>query len=323
MADEPRDPWKLPALDRLGVELSRLETEGPAADTATAKPRRSRRLILVPSGVAAIVAALVLALNSGGPAGANSVINRAPAAAIRSAAVQFRSSIAISVGHRTLRRFAQSGGIDFASGAYQATFRLVGTTLASEVRSVGGVLYFADTSSTVGRTTRPRWTAARLSAAQQRALGSAPESDAITDPLAVLRVLANTHAPVSRIGASSTDGIPTTQYRASTDLYSILSASGQTNRIPTAYRTIGATLDVWLDHKGRPRRVLETFTEYSPRSVELRVALAFFGYGVPVAVVRPKAAEPNGTLRTGPPAPLVGGPSHIFESLLARPAVGP
>jgi hypothetical protein len=318
MSDDTHDNWRLPVLQRLGAQFKQLE-----AEQADASPMRTRRreLLLIPAGVSATVISVVLLLSSGG-ANARSVINEAPTAAIRSASVQFRSTISIAVGGGTLQRFAQSGALDFARKAYRATLHLAGTKTADELRSLDGVLYVAGTNDASSATRRhTRWTAARLSPDERTALAFAPESDAITDPLAILRVLADIRAPVSRVESGSVDGVPSTRYRASSNLYSVLGASDPSKPHPLAYRQVPATLDAWLDHAGRPRHVLETFSGGTARNpITMRVAIEFLAYGRPVPISAPKGVTPTTTLRSGPPAPLIGAPSRIFEHLLSRPS---
>ncbi|HEX4467255.1 MAG TPA: hypothetical protein VH025_08700, partial [Solirubrobacteraceae bacterium] len=90
MTDEPRDPWRTPTLRRLGAHLRVLEgSSEPESDPRT--PLWRRRSLLGYGGAVAAAAVVVVVLQSGSPARAITVINRAPAAAARSISVAFRS----------------------------------------------------------------------------------------------------------------------------------------------------------------------------------------------------------------------------------------
>ena len=312
MPDGDRDPWRLPTLEAFGHQL-----EGIGAS----ERRPKRRPALVSSGaIVAIVLAVALLLQGGGTAGALSIINRAPAAAIRSATVLYRSAIAISLGNGPARRFTQEGEIDFAGHAYEAKLGVVGSDGGVEWRSVGGVLYRTERARAGGAARRTPWIAARLSTSQRGALAAAPEKDAITDPLAVLRVLAQTTARPVFIGDDQVEGVRCREYRIASNLSSVLRASSGATRLPGVYSRVAAVLDVSLDAAGRPRRVSQRFS-FRPGSGTdvLASVLTFSGYGARVTVAPPPGVTPGSTLHGAAPAPLIGGPSRIYEHLIAHP----
>jgi hypothetical protein len=321
----PPNPWKLPALDELGAQFGRLEQEERTRE-AQHGPRPNRRSwLLIPSGAIAIVLAILLVSQKGELANALSIINRAPAAAVKSASVQFRSAITVTAGGRQIRGFSQTGEISFVTGDYRTTLDAAGTGTGLEWRSVDNVLYLAETQSPGHAGGRTRWIAVRLSRPQRAKLASAPESDALTDPLALLRVLANTRAPVALVGSASIGGVMTKQYRAVTDLVSLLKASSGADTPTAGLGAVTATINVWLDSLGRPRRVVEVLAGESARgATTLTTTINFTGYGKPTEVRPPSGVHPSPTLGGGPPQPLVGGPSRLFERLLlaTRPPSG-
>jgi hypothetical protein len=319
MTDTSKDPWRSPSLQNLRGEFARLER---AAGTPQAQPTsrrvRRRRALVAPGGLAALALALVILLQSGGPAGALSIINRAPEAARRSKSVRFRSSTTVSIDGNTIQRLSQTGEIGFATGSYRTALRVGSTGQILERRSTGGILYVSQLSKLAFAA---GWVAVRLSRVQRAALASGPESDAFTDPVALLRTLAHTSSPVQRVGRETVDGAWTTRYRAISDLAAVLSASAGARATPSAYRSVFAMLDVWLDRNGRPRRVIESFTGHATgRTASLRTETEFSGYGVPVEVRAPAGVRPSPALRGSLPNPLAAAPSRLFERIFfARP----
>jgi hypothetical protein len=276
-----------------------------------------RRLIAAPGSAIAIALAFVLFFGSGGPAGALSVLNRAPAAAIRSKSVRFGSTILITVNGQTRRAFTEHGELDFADGSYGATLVLTGAGGGLERRSIGGVLY----TSQVGRggetPDQRRWVGARLAKSQRGTLAALPGSDALTDPRALLRILGHLQSPSKRIGTGMVDGTTTTEYRVTTTLSALLRASSESlgGRLDTG--RVKAELDVWIDQEGRPRRVAERLVAPSAAgAVTLLSTTTFTGYGQSVTVAAPRASRKSPTSRPLSLSRLGGAPTRIFESLL-------
>lgn len=323
MLGDTDEPWRLPALKRLASEFGELERVRGGRPARSRPPRRRLAGLVAPPAVVAAALAVLFALQSG-PAGALSIINQAPAAAARSTYVRFSSGISLTRNGRELIGFSQTGQIDFAHGDYRTSLSIAQADATIEWLTVGGVLYLSTRHQPQRGSSRIQRLAFRLTPAQRRKLASAPESDAITDPLAVLRLLANTRAPVKRVGSATLDGVPTTRYRLATDLAAILRASSSGGRGHAAYRRVDAVLDVWLDKQGRPRRVKETLTgPASEGAIELRTTIRFSGYGSPVGIQAPAGVTPEPTLAGGLPKLLTGTPSHAFERLLGASPKGP
>lgn len=310
-----RDPWRLPSLDRLGSQLRRLEEEDEGR-RAGLRGGRGRLLGLAGVILAAALTILIV-VDAGQRAAALSVINRAPGLAARSTSVSFSAAISIAVDGREIRRLSQLGEIDFASGAYRTALELGGASGVLERRRAAGVLYISETSRGGRVSPASRWVATNLTAAQRVALTPAPGADAFTDPLALLGVLAKTHSPVRILGRDSIDGVPTTRYRLVSDLATVLGESADGAREPRAYRAVRATLTVWLDRQGRPRRVAELFSGTSllgPATLE--TVTTFFGYGQPVSIQAPSGVRPSAARPGGGSGSLAGNPSRLFERLL-------
>jgi hypothetical protein len=312
MTMDPRNPWRFPSLEELGSGFDRLER----SEHRSAEPRRRARsrLVALPAVGAVLAGAIALVLAVGGPAGAVSKINRAPAAAIRSRSVRFHSVIYIFEGAQQVAHLTQDGEIDFAQSAYRAVTQRGGEQ--HEWRSVGGVFYVTQARASSSR--HGGWVAVRLTRGQRAKLALAPETDAVTDPLAVLRILADTHAPVGLVERGVVDGVPASRYRAATDLGSILRASDPAAKPRPIYRVVGAALDVWLDRQNRPLRVVEALEGASVHGeIAMRTVITFSAYGSATDIRAPANVQPTRSLRAGPPTPLVGGPTHIFERLVA------
>jgi hypothetical protein len=308
MSPQSRDPWRLGVLDRLGAQLRDLES----ADAA----RRRRRRVSISGG---LVAALIVAfafLDMGQLARALSPVNRAPAAAAASESVRFHSTITIAVSGRRQSRFAELGEIDFARRAYRTTLEL-GQGEAVEQRRVDGVLYIAQLPGGRGQRAPIRWLGFPLAHEATTTFASAPESAEFTSPLVLLDELGGTRAPVKVVDTEDLHGVPTTLYRLQTNLASLLSASPGAASQPASYRDIGATLTVWLDRHGRPRRVDETFAGTSSvREASITTVTDFTGYGQPVAVRAPAKLSVTAKHSIVAPTPLAASPSRFFERLL-------
>jgi hypothetical protein len=283
---------------------------------APGKGRRRRR-ISISGGLAAAVIAILALVLTGRVADALSPINRAPAAAAAAESVHFSSAITIALGGRQRERFTEQGQIDFAKGDFSTTLSLGQAGGTVERRIVGGVFYIAQ----VRRGARPargvHWIALRLADGQRASFTSAPEGDAFTDPPVLFRAMARTRAPVRIVGAENIDGVRITHYRLSTDLASFLHASSPSGQTSTSYRKVAAILNVWLDGRGRPRRVDEAFAgagALGPARITTRID--FTGYGEPVAVRAPARTFVTSERRIATPGPLFADPSRLFERLL-------
>jgi hypothetical protein len=313
VTQQVHDPWRLPALEQFGSELRRLEEEDRSPNIQRTKQRR--RLLALAGGALASALAILIAFDGGQRAIALSVINRAPALAAKSLSVAFRSVTTIVVGGRQVREFSESGGIDFATAAYRTALEIPGSGLV-ERRRVGGILYGLDTRRSRLVVGHPQWVAVPLTHPQQAALTPAPGANAITDPLALLSLLAHTPSVVTRIGEESIEGIPATHYRLNTDLASVLSESYGHPAEPAGYRMVKATLDVWLDRQGRPLRVAEHLAGDSPLGVAtLQAVTTFSNYGQRVQILAPRGVHPSPILSGGLRSHAAD-PSHIFERLL-------
>jgi hypothetical protein len=305
---ESRDPWRLPVLDRIGAQLRDLERA-----EAT---RRRRRRISISGGLVAALVAVFAFLDMGQLARALSPINRAPAAAAASESVRFSSTITITVNGRQYGRFTEHGDIDFARRTYRTTLEL-GHGEAIEQRRVDGILYIAQLPGGRGQHAPIRWRAVPLAHEAATTFASAPESEEFTSPLVLLDELGGTRAPVKLVGTEDLHGVPTTLYRLQTNLASLLSASPGAGSQPAAYRGIGATLTVWLDRHGRPRRVDETVAGASSvGAASITTVTDFTGYGQPVAVRAPAKLSVTAKRSILAPSPLAASPSRFFEWLL-------
>jgi hypothetical protein len=308
MNPQSRDPWRLPVLDRLGAQLRELER-------AEATRRRRRRISLSGGLVAALVVALAV-LTMGQLAKALSPVNRAPAAAAASESVRFSSTITITVNGHQYGRFTEHGDIDFARRNYRTTLEL-GHGEAIEQRRVDGLLYIAQLPGGRGQRAPIRWQSAPLAHEASGAFASAPESEEFTSPLVLLDELGGTRAPVKVVGMKDLGGVPTTLYRLQTNLASLVSASPGAAGPPSSYRGIGATLTVWLDRHGRPRRVDETVAGTSTGGeASITTVTDFTGYGQPVAVRAPSKLSVRAKRSIPAPSPLAASPSRSFERLL-------
>jgi hypothetical protein len=314
MSRQSRDPWRLGALERLGAQLRDLESADRRVQ-ARATRRRRRRVSISGGLVAALIAIFALVVTDR-VAHALSPINRAPAAAAASESVRFRSTIAITVNGRRQERFTEDGEIDFVRRNYSTTLQL-GHGEAIEQRRVDGVLYIAQLPGARSRHAPIRWRAVPLAHEASTTFASAPESEEFTSPLVLLDELGGTRAPVEVVGTEDLNGVPTTRYRLQTSLASLLSASPGAASQPDSYRGVGATLTVWLDAHGRPRRVDETVAGASSAGeASIATVTDFTGYGKPVAVRAPTKLSVMAKRRIVAPSPLAASPSRLFERLL-------
>ena len=310
------DPWRVKAIERLGAQFRDLESAEHEVRVRAAGRRRRRISI---SGVlaAAAIAILTLVL-TGRVANALSPINRAPAAAAASESVRFHSTITITVnGGQPYGRFTEHGEIDFARRNYRTTLQLGPGGGAIEQRRVDGVLYVAQLPGGRSPRTPIRWLGFPLAHEAATTFASAPESEEFTSPLVLLDELGGTRARVKVVGTEDLDGVPTTLYRLQTNLASLLSASPGAASPPLSYPGIGATLTVWLDRHGRPRRVDETVAGASSAGeASITTLTDFTGYGQPVAARAPTKLSVKAKHSILAPSPLAASPSRSFERLL-------
>jgi hypothetical protein len=305
------DPWRLPALDKLGAQLRSLE-DAHRPDSASASRRLWRPISISGAGVAAALVVALVFIDTGRPASALSAITHAPTAAAEARSVRFQSTVKIVISGGVFRGFRETGQIDFATGAYSTSLASGPSGGLLERRLVAGVLYVGQVRRG-NLESRTRWLAIRLAGGQSATVASAREADPILDPSLLLRALATAHSGVTVIGRQELDGAPTTRYRLVTDLGSFLRASSGESA-HEADRNVSVTLDVWLDARGRPRRLDETFFGASylgPASITTDVV--FSGYGAPVAVTAPAGLVQPAPLRVAAPDVLGPDPLRLFK----------
>lgn len=309
MSPDPRDPWReLPTRERFGQAMRDLAQEDERRASLPLR-LRARTVIASSGGIAAVFVVALLVLTSGHPAEALNIINRAPAAAERSGSVRFRSALRISVDGHPKAGITEHGAIDFKTGAYTTQARLADSGQILERRSLNGVLYSAHHDAL---STHVRWTATHL-----RGGTFATESDAFTDPPAVFRALAGIRAPLHRLGHQRLEGVPTTHYRLPTNLAAFLGKSAGYVENRAAYRQVTATLDVWLDSRGRPRQVAETFSGPSASGrTTMTTSVRFSGYEQPVSVGAPPSGQVRFTHGAAQANPLAALPAALLARLL-------
>ena len=318
MDSDRTDAEHLPSVDRLAREFRRLEQADSSRSREPSISGRWRALALSGGGVAALLAALLVLLDLGGAAHALSIVNRAPAAAERSMSVAFRSLTTITSGGRTVRRFSQAGQLDFATHEYQTSLAVIGAGVVIEHRSVSNVLYLGTRTARARGDTATHWVAVHLTRAQEASPTSAGEQEGFTEPLALLRVLATTRSPVRLVGHDEVEGVDTEHYRLFSNLAAVLRASSAPAAIPSRYRNVTATLDVWLDPHGRPRRVIQKFAGGpSAGPATLTTDTSFSSYGTPAVIRAPLGVVASPSLHGLPPTPIAPEPDRIFERLLS------
>ena len=314
MTRRGRDPWRLPTIERFGAQLRDLE-DGSRTGSPASGSRLSGRTILVSGGaITAALIAIVLILTSGRNAQARSVVNEAPAAAERSGTVRFQSALTITVDGHARAGITEQGAIGFTTNTYTTTARLGSTGQILERRSVNGFLYSAQPRPGFRAQPNTYWVATPVEGGTR---GFASQSDALIDPPWVFRALADIRAPVSRLGHTNLDGVPTTRYHLLTDLASFLRPSTGYVQYPLVYRHVQAALDVWLDSRGRPRQVQETFTGPSSTGrATMTTIVRFMDYEQPVSVQAPPNSIVKFTKGTAQPNPLAAGPAAAVLRLL-------
>lgn len=314
-----------PSLQQLGSEIRarlRAESEAEAANrrASAPRPRRWRRRVSV-AALLAGAAALVALLDTGG-AGALDIINRAPEAAAKSETVRFRSTIAIQKGTELLASFIQHGEIDFASRAYSTTLQFSGEAI--EQRRVADVFYAVQIPR--GAASRPvRWLAIPVAREPASQFASSAESEEFTSPLVLLAELGGTRAPVTdegpeilrvaQEGGEQEGRVLTTRYHLETNLAALLRAAPRASVPPAGSRNVSASLTVWLDRQGGPRKVAETLRGPSRAPASIRIVTSFGGYGEQVAVEPPHPIARRSKRSIHAPNPLAAAPVRLFEQM--------
>jgi hypothetical protein len=306
--------WRMPGLERLGEQFRELEGSDP--DPSRGRRHRIPTFARPAAALLATVALVAVALEVVSPAGALSPVNHAPAAAARSRFVRFSSSLDVSESGNASRRFTERGALDLATGDFDATLSPVGGARSIERRRVGDVFYTAATRLN-GSARNARWHAIRLgrggrSFAEGRAFS-------LIDPQIVFRVMSAARSPVSKLGQDTIAGTPTTHYRLSTSLAAFLTAERTRILNRSSYRTVDATLDVWLDLRGRPRRVQASFTAPRSRAESMTARIDFERYGAPVEVRTPARAVFSTRTASEQSGPLGGDPVAALQHALFAP----
>lgn len=306
------DDWRLPALKEFGEQLQRAESAAHARESVLAHgPSRWRRRSVRAVALLGTVALLAAALDVVTPAGASSPINHAPAAAAQSKSVRFSSALQVTINGHALARLTEVGAVDFATGDYTTTLDLKGGSKRIERQRLGDTLYVQQH--------RGGGQDGRAYAIHLAKLGLAPSTwprgYTLIDPQVVFRVLAGARSPVAVVGHGNLDGTQTTHYRLSTNLSAFLAAEGGAPDVRGSYESTGATLDVWLDGHGRPRRVSVSFTGSSRfGDATLTAAINFSRYGAPVLVRAPPTVGPS-VSEAGIPPSLSADPIRLLERL--------
>jgi hypothetical protein len=303
------NPWDLPTLRTICAPYLQVQEE-QRQRRVRARQWARRRAILASGGLAAAVVAIVLVLNPGRSARANSIVNEAPRAAEQAGSLQFDSTLTIrEAGHRR-PGVTEEGAIDFLTGDYSTKTRFQSTQLI-ERRSVNGLVYASRGPVAQGSSEPTHWDSSPVEKGAPG--GFAYETDAFTDPLSFFRALAHIAAPVRRIGPRTVHGVATTLYRLPTNLGAFLAPNTGRIQDPGMYRRVDARLEVWLDREGRPRQVVETF---SAGNTLMQTVVSFHGYSLPVTVQAPAKALVHPTRGAVKRNPLGGGPTPLFVRLL-------
>jgi hypothetical protein len=214
----------------------------------------------------------------------------------------------------------EKGAIDFARGTFTTAVGFGNGGEVLERRSTGAMLYTAERHVGSQAGLGPvRWVATPLEPRREPVLS---QSNEFTDPRSVFRALAGLRAPVTRRGRVSIGGASASRYHVSTDLEAFLRPGGGRIEDASGYRRISASLDVWVDPRGRPLRVDATFTGSSPAgATTMSTVVSFTGYGSVVSVAAPTGAVVSSTAGAAPPNPLGAGPGSVLaHRLFFQPA---
>jgi len=311
---DPHSRRRLPVpLARYGHQIRAHAEQLEREPDQAAKPpdHRGRRIVSLGLGaVAAAVGALVVLLDTGRPAHAESIVNKAPAAAAASESVRFTSSIKITLDSRQLEDYTQTGTIDFSRHSFSTVLSFGRQGGAIIERRVGGHLYVSQIRQGHSRPTR--WLAVRLAQEPPNRFAAGAESEEFTAPPTLLDGLASTRSPVAAVAHEAISGVPTTVYELHTTLGAFLRAATGRQQ-PAAYQQVHATIKVALDGQGRPRRVAESF---SGTRAQITTSVTFTSYGTPVQISAPSRSAVVARAPLAAPEPLAVSPSRVFERLL-------
>ncbi len=304
------DRWRLPALERFGSQLREAERKGPSQAAGRSRPRRWRTRAAALALVLALGAAAVALVS---PAGALSPINHAPTAAAQSGSVRFSSSLEVAVNGRQAREVSEQGALDFATGNYETTLNVGDGRI--ERRRVGTVFYGRQRGP--GNVEGGVWRAIRID--NPTGSQSPPGGGTLIDPQVVFRVLAGARSPVTLVGREQVDGVQAAHYHLSTTLAAFLESEQSPIANIRSYQGVPATLDVWLDDRGRPERVEVRFAGRSRvGEATMRMILEFRQYGLPVIVQSPPGAVISRRTDRAAIRALGGDPVQSLELLLFR-----
>jgi len=262
-----------------------------------------------------MLALIAAVLDLVSPAGALSPINHAPVAAAQSRSVRFSSELEVAVNGRRITHFTEHGELNFATGDYATALNPSDTDERIERRRVGDVFYGVQLHPGA-RASSTRWRAIGV-AGRPRASVLAPGGYSLIDPQVVFRVLAGARSPVMVVGHEKLDGTPTTHYRLSTSLAAFLSAEQSSLADVSRFEGVDATLDVWLDGQGRPKRVAASFAgESRLGNATMTTIVDFTDYGLAVTVRPPSNVAFSPRSNTPSFGALGGDPLLAVELLL-------
>ena len=319
MSNGNQDPFQLDALDDLGRELRQREREHPTPSRRSHHPsmRHKRLAGGVVTALLTLASALV-AFNLVDPAGASSPVSRSPREAEKAGTVRFVSTLEVTAGGSKVVRFAEEGGLDFATGDFETSLTLPRPSPRIDRRRVGGVLYIGQG---INGSRLERWRALRLRGPAGSRAVIQPGGFALTDPQVILRVLESSRESPVVVGHEIIGSEPVTEYLANTTLLAFLRAQRRPISSAAHYEPVRASLRVWLDDLGRPVRVV-AFLRGPSRlgQATTKITTTFSNYGKSIVVGRPQHSVPSeGRHRAG--ATGIGGdPIQVLERIVfSRP----
>lgn len=194
------------------------------------------------------------------------------------------------------------GVVDLATGESETTIEMGGLG-SVRMRIVDGTIYY-DFGAIAGSSQRP-WVKVDLA---ELGFDPAMFSQGQSDPTQVLAYLAAASDDVREVGKEEVRGDPTTHYRAKINIAKALERPGL---LPTLKRQLeqllsqpgqeGLEIDVWIDAKGRARRIAyglgldNALPEKSrgevPAGARMEIKMEMYDFGVPVDVAAPAADE--------------------------------
>jgi hypothetical protein len=320
MSNGEQNPFRLDALDDLGHQLRAREGEARGRQAGSLHPHRPpagrKRIAARVAVVFTASLALLIGLNLVSPAGASSPVSRSPREAEKAGTVRFVSNLEVAVAGRKVVRFAEKGGLDFASGDFETSLTLPPPAPRIDRRRVGGLVFIGEG---IGQSRLERWQALRLRTTGGIRAVAQPGGFALTDPQVILRVLGSARGTPVVVGHAVIDGQPVTGYVANTTLLAFLQAQRRPLSATSPYEPVHATLHVWLDEAGRPVRVEALLTGPSRLgAATTKITSDFSHYGEAIVVTPPPGPVHSGG-RTG--ATGIGGdPIGVLERILfSRP----